>query len=106
MEVTFMLNLIGIIEKKNRFCCDAGTDEMCCWLPFIRDIKKYGYKRSVFLNTLNELRRVRESFLNSIDNNIPNSYQPNDSLDELLERIGSVNFLINYLESHKWEISN
>lgn len=37
-----MLNLIGIIEKKNkknRFRYDAGIDEMNCWLPFIRDIK-------------------------------------------------------------------
>lgn len=106
MEVSFMLNLIGIIEKKNRLRCDAGIDEINCWLPFIRDIKKYGYKRSVFLNTLNELKRVRKSFLNSINNNIPNFYQPEDSLDELIERMKSVNFLINYLESHKWEISN
>lgn len=104
-----MLNLIGIIEKKNkknRFRYDAGIDEMNCWLPFIRDIKKYEYKRSVFLNTLNELRRVRKSFLSSINNNIPNSYQPNDSLNELIKRIWAVDFLINYLESHKWEISN
>lgn len=74
---------------------------MNCWFPFIRDIKKYGYKRYVFLITLNELKRVRKSFLNSINNNIPNSYQPNDSLNKLKKRTESVNFLINYLESHK-----
>ena len=57
-----MLNLIGIIEKKNRLCCDAGTDEMNCWLPFIRDIKKYGYRSYPFLNTLKALKEMRESF--------------------------------------------
>lgn len=104
-----MLNLIGIIEKKNkknRFCYDAGIDEMNCWLPFIRDIKKYGYHSYPFLNTLKTLKEIRESFQLSLNNNTKNIYQPRDTSNELKKRIEAIDFLINYLENHKWEISN
>lgn len=104
-----MLNLIGIIEKKNEknnLSFDAEIDEMNCWLSVIMDIKKYKYNSSIFLSVLNMLKNFRKSFQDSLNNNTVNIYRPGSYSSELEKRIKAIDFLINYLEGHKWEISN